>query len=108
MKIRFILMIKLENLLNFKNRVWYSDDDPEEIASLAIISKWDNKIHLKFQEGLHMEGIIATSIQIRTDGSRYDYLYIPFKEMYNEVWTTDFSYHQMNLDENVRIRSKKS
>lgn len=91
-----------------KNNIiyFYSDDDPEDIASLLTISKEEDIIHIKIKKGMHMEGIISTAIRIRTNGSRYNSFFIPFMNMYKEINETDFSYHQITINEYVKKLNK--
>ena len=85
------------NEINF-----YSDDDPEEIATLLKITKENDIINLQLKYGTHMEGVISTGVRIRTSGSRYDSFFIPFMQMYNEINKTDFEYHQITIDEYIK------
>lgn len=81
---------------------FYSDDDPEEIASLLKISKNDGIISLYLKYGTHLEGMKSNGIRIRTNGSRYGLFYIPFMQMYNEINETNFEYHQVTIEEYMK------
>jgi hypothetical protein len=86
---------------------WISDEDPDEIASRVSIYKEQNKIILHFFDGIHQNGFVSKAIRFSTSGSRYNYFYIPFMELYNNICEHDFSFHQYSIDEYLLSLKKK-
>ncbi len=85
--------------------IWYSDDADEEIASSFQIAKEDNGYALTFTKSGEDEWIITYSVRIRTSGSRYQQLYLPFMGMYQKLKEHDFS--QDKKENNVKKRVLK-
>ena len=81
---------------------FYSDDDPEDIATLLKITKKNRVITLSLKYGMHLEGMKSNGIRIRTNGSRYGLFYVPFMQMYNEINETNFEYHQVTIEEYMK------
>ena len=84
-----------------KNNIikWVSDDNPFNVASKMIISKKDDKIIIVFKGGKNQYGDETKSVKINTENSRYGQLFIPFIQLYEELFEIDPNYHQINFDE---------
>ena len=93
---------KHENNL-FKNNMieWYSDELPIDITSKLTIKKENETLKVLFQKSKKsQDGISITySIRFRNSGSRYNYFYLNFMQMYNELKEYNPDYHQIHIEE---------
>ena len=74
---------------------WISDDGPRDIEDELVIQKTNDNIKLTFkrkkeayEERLRSGYVI--SIRISTSGSRYQYFFVPFMKMYQNLQEIEF------------------
>lgn len=97
-----IWLEKDENNLFQNNMIeWYSDELPIDITSKLTIRKENETFKVLFQKSKKsQDGISITySIRFRNNGSRYNYFYLNFMQMYNELKEYNPDYHQIHIEE---------
>lgn len=68
---------------------WHSDDFSYEEGSLFKIEKIDDSFVVSFEKSKLNDLSLTYSVRLRTSGSRYNYFYMIFMRMYEELMELD-------------------
>ena len=87
---------------------WHCDDFSYEEAGILKIKKQKENFIVTFEKSKNTEvGFPTYSVRIRTSGSRYNYLYIPFMKMYMKL--TEYEYDpQISIEEYLYQKSLRN
>ena len=101
---------KETGLIHGKKITWKRDDYREDVDPFFEIEKRENAYLLKFgkptperelelDEYMWLDQYDSHTVRLRTSGSRYDYFYIPFMELYRNLRGIDTHSHQIHMEE---------